>query len=61
MRLYTINPPALLQEGVSVNCMLSLFLEYWGKVAPVLDLECPYISDGISEPVCLFQGFYRSV
>ena len=58
---YTANPPALLQEGVSVNCMLSLFLEYWCKVTPVLNLERTDVSDGISEPVCLFQCFYRSV
>ena len=59
--IYTRNPLTLLQEGVSVNCKLSLFLEYWCKIAPVLDLECTDVSDGISEPVCRFQCFYRSV
>ena len=51
----------MLQEGVSVNCMLSLFLEYRCKIAPVLNLERKDVSDRISEPVCLFQCFYRSV
>ena len=42
-------------------CMPSQFLEYWCKVAPILDLECPYVSDGISEPCRVFQCLYRSV
>ena len=36
----------LLPEGVSINeCILSLFLEYWCEVAPVLDFECAYVPD----------------
>ena len=40
--------------------MLLLF-EHRREVAPVLDLECPDVSDGILEPVSLFQCFYRHV
>lgn len=43
---YKRNPLTLLQEGVSINeCILSLFLEYWCEVAPVLDFECAYVPD----------------
>ena len=41
--------------------MLSLFLEYWSKVAPVFDLESMDVSDRISKPCRFLQGFYRSV
>ena len=39
------NPPALLQEGASVRHQMLLLFEHRREVAPVLDLECPYVSD----------------
>ena len=55
------NPPALLQEGASVRHQMLLLFEHRREVAPVLDLECPYVSDGILEPVRLLQCLYRHV
>ncbi len=56
------KPSYIAARGCIVKvCMPSLFLEYWGKIAPILNLECPYVSDGISKPCRVFQCFYRSV
>ena len=56
------KPSHIAAKGRIVKvCMPSLFFEYGGKVAPVLDLECPYVSDRISKPSRIFQCFYRSV